>query len=247
MQYIVMDLEFNQDLTMELPSNLTKYPYEIIQIGAVKLDSNLTIVSTFDRYVKPTIYEKVSPFIVELTGIETYQLLDQEPFPVVFQDFMNFIGKEDVIFGIWGMADMKELYRNAQYHQLEHFLTNVRYINIQPYVSIHFGFPSNQLLRLQYAVTALDIPEDYPYHDAYHDAYYTAEILKKIFHMNLQPKIYDPNTISIKIRKPKKVIDYEGLFQQFEKMYDRELTLEEKDMITLAYKMGKTGQFLLDN
>jgi hypothetical protein len=35
-----------------------------------------------------------------------------------------------------------------------------------------------------------------------------------------------------------------SLIQQFEKMYDREMTKEEKSIIILAYKMGKTNQFL---
>jgi len=42
----------------------------------------------------------------------------------------------------------------------------------------------------------------------------------------------------------KKIIDVDALIYQFEKMYSREMTEEEKSIIILAYKMGKTNQFL---
>ena len=77
MHYIVLDLEFNQDpesiIDLSLiPGNLikkNKYPQEIIQIGAVKLDENLNIIEPFNRLVKPSIYGHISPFITELTGL----------------------------------------------------------------------------------------------------------------------------------------------------------------------------------
>ncbi|NLJ57295.1 MAG: DNA polymerase III, partial [Tissierellia bacterium] len=66
--YIVFDLEFNQDFTETESVEKIKgmYPFEIIQIGAVKLDSDFNIVKTFSRYIKPAIYNKISPIIEEL-------------------------------------------------------------------------------------------------------------------------------------------------------------------------------------
>lgn len=68
MQYIVYDLEFNQDFSSYNGAleNRSQYPSEIIQIGAVKLDSDFRNKGNFNRYVKPTIYSNISPFITEL-------------------------------------------------------------------------------------------------------------------------------------------------------------------------------------
>ena len=246
MHYIVFDLEFNQDFASikSLDESIKKYPYEIIQIGAVKLDQNFKTLATFNRYVKPSIYEQISAFVTDLTGITTEQLASEDYFPGVFNAFTEFIGKEDAVFCIWGMSDMKELFRNVEYHKLDKELLPIMYINLQPYVSLHFNLPKTKLLKLQTAVEMLNIPVSHPFHDAFHDAYYTAELLKKIHHPAILPKQYTKNYVNIQSRLPKKVIDFEGLFQQFNKMYGRELSNDEQNMIKLAYLMGKTNQFL---
>lgn len=52
MHYIVFDLEFNQDIPSlrEPEPNRTRYPFEIIQIGAVKLDASFQTISTFNKF-----------------------------------------------------------------------------------------------------------------------------------------------------------------------------------------------------
>lgn len=252
MKYIVFDLEFNQNFSNividEKHINLSKkalYPFEIIQIGAIKLDSYYNTISYFNRFVKPTIYTKVSTFVTELTGITTEQLLMEETFPNVYNAFLDFIEDTNSIFCTWGTSDVKELFRSANYHQLNNNYLPKKYIDIQPYTSLHFGLSSTKLLRLQAAVESLNIPIELAFHDALSDAYYTSEIFKKIHHPYMDPKTYDPEEKFVtRPIKPKKIIDVEGLIKQFEKMYNRNFTEEEKEIILLAYKMGKTHQFL---
>ena len=71
MYYIIFDLEFNQDSSslQHFDGKNTRAPFEIIQIGAIKLDVNFNTIDTFNRYVKPTFYKQITPFITELTGI----------------------------------------------------------------------------------------------------------------------------------------------------------------------------------
>jgi len=246
MHYIVFDMEFNQDFSSlrETDTKWLKYPFEIIQIGTVKLDCNLNTLATFNRYVRPTIYGKVSSFITELTGITTEQLLTKEAFPEVYNSFVEFIDDRDSIFCIWGMSDIKELFKNVKYHNLDSKLISNMYINLQPYVSRHFNLPSKHLPRLQSTVEALNVPITYSFHNALFDAYYTAEIFKKIYNPFIEPKLYDPSYVPVRQRQRKREIDFERLIQQFKKMYAREMTEEEQEMIKLAYKMGKTHQFL---
>ncbi len=246
MSFIVFDLELNQDFSsMEIRNAVKPPPFEIIQLGAVKLDSALNIVDSFNSFVKPTIYKRLNPFVVDLTGITAEKLDKEKSFPEVYRDFLRFVGEGDWVFGVWGTSDMKELYRNAELHSLSLKLVSRKYINIQPYVSLYFNYSKKNLLRLEHAVKALNIPGDYPFHDAYNDAYYTAEVFKRIYNSFIQPKVYDPTEAAIRPpRQPKRVIDVEGLLGQFQKMYARDMTEEEKGIILLAYKMGKTNQFL---
>lgn len=246
MQYIVFDLEFNQYLPSihSMGEKIAQCPFEIIQIGAIKLDLNYNTLATFNRYVKPTVYPEISTFITDLTGITTKQLLSEALFPEVYNEYMEFIGKGDNVFCTWGMSDMKELFRNAEYHNLDKKCLPNMYINIQPYASKHLDVSQVKLLSLQTAVESFKILTPYKYHNALYDAYYTAEIFKIVNCPTIQAKKYNPNFVIPHSRQPKKIIDYEKLIHQIEKMYARELSKEEQDMIILAYKMGKTNQFL---
>ena len=249
MDYIVFDLEFNQDFSTISNQKARRLCFEIIQIGAVKLDENLNTVDTFRRNVKPAIYPVINPFITELTGITSEQLAAEETFPAVFEAFAKFSHGTDSVLCSWGMADLKELFRNIEYHNIDLKLVSKRYINIQPYASLHFNLSQKKMMKLKTAAELLSIPLVYSFHDALHDAYYAAEILKRIDRESVRPKRYDPEQAAAHDRsvcrgQTRQKIDYNNLILQFEKMYGRELTEEEKSMVILAYKMGKTRQFL---
>lgn len=245
MQYIVFDLEFNQDFSsIHLDKKKRQYPFEIIQIGAVKLDKDFNTISSFNQYIKPNIYSHVSAFITDLTGITTEQLLTAKSFSEVFNEYIEFIGECDSVLCVWGMADIKELFKSVQYYKLDRNFLPKMYINLQPHTSIYLGLPPTKLINLQSAVKSLEILMPYKFHSALHDAYYTAEILKKIITPNIKAKKYNPDYVAIRPKQSKKTIDYEKLLKQFEKMYDRKLSKEEQNMIILSYKMGKTHQFL---
>lgn len=243
MQYIVFDLEFNQDFNEK---NLASYPNEIIQIGAVKLNSKFDFIDNFSRYVKPTLYSNINPYVEELTGISMEKLLSEQSFPDIYQDFIKFIGQSDTVFCVWGMADIKELFKNVKYFKLDQDLLPKKYINLQPYVSKHFGLSSKKLLQLKKAVELLCIPITHEFHDALNDAYYTAAILKIIYNRSIKPMIYDPDYVKTRPRQRKIIIDFEGLIKQFEKMYLRPMSQEEQEIIKLAYQMGRTQQFLTE-
>ena len=250
MNYIVYDLEFNQDFSapgerrVNSCKRLNRPCFEIIQVGAVKLSRDFTPKAAFDRYVKPTIYPEISPFITELTRITTEQLAKEAAFPQVYQDMIEFIGQEDSVLCVWGMSDLKELFRNIDYHKLDRKLMPRNYINLQPYASLHFQLPQNRPMKLRTTAEMLEIPLVHPFHNAYNDAFYTAEILKKLYGPSVVPNIYDPDFKPHRPRPAKKRVDLKKLIEQFEKMYERQLTEEEQGMIQLAYKMGKTRQFL---
>lgn len=248
MNYIIFDLEFNQvcpPTSEDIIIASKECPFEIIQIGAVKLNNQLEVIDGFNRLVKPAIYLEMNPFVSKLTRITTEQLSDEASFKDVFADFKSFIGDDEVVLCVWGMSDMKELFRNLKYHQINIQRVPKRYINLQPYLSEYFDLPKGLGISLRNGIDFLDIPYEVPMHNAYHDAFYTAKIFQAIYSTSIKYEIYYPEEKKEKKRPllGKKHTDTTRLIGQFEKMYSREMTNEEQDMIKLAYVMGKTQQF----
>ena len=63
---------------------------EIIQIGAVKLDTQKKeILDTFDRVVRPEINPDLSDYIKNLTGITQSRVDSAEHFEKVLRDFLE--------------------------------------------------------------------------------------------------------------------------------------------------------------
>ena len=242
MKYIIFDLEFNQSSNKE--DRLTQLPFEIIQIGALKLDENFKTISTFNELVKPTVYKNILPYIQDLTKITDEMVSSAKEFTNIYYDFMNFIGKEDITFIVWGILDLTELYKNIIYFNLPTEDLPKLYIDIQDYASKHFKVPGGKRIGLKNALDFLNINISCEFHNAFNDAYYTAEVFKKLYTDFIESKVYTHTPIRIK-SEPKKIVNYNALILQIEKMYNKRLTSEEISMIKLAYNMGKTNQFLI--
>lgn len=218
-------------------------PFEIIQIGAVKLNDNFEIIATFNRLIKPSLYNEIHPFIEELTGINTEMVATEKHFPSVYKEFLKFIGSNDFVMCVWGIDDIKQLIRNIHYHSLNIHNNIKKYIDIQNLASKEFNTPKGNRLGLKTAVEFWNIPIQNDFHNALNDAVYTCHVFKKVFNKNLKPSIYsNPNYNRIPTNSLK--VDTEKLISQFEKMFVRKMTKEEKSIIRIAYNMGKTHQFL---
>ena len=247
MNYMVFDLEFNQMFNfkkeqLSLPNPIC--PFEIIDIGAVKLDENLNVVASFDRLVKPELYKRMHPYVKKITGITKENLKTAAPFKSVYTEFIEFINDVNVLC-VWGTDDIKELFRNIEYHELDASLIPKSYIDVQHYTSKHLLHPKGTSISLSNAVKAFDIPVEFKFHNAFNDAFYTAEVFKKFHNKQIKPDIYTLH----KDRKPdrestkKTILDTQKLVKQFEKMFHREITSEEQTIIKLSYEMGNTNQF----
>ena len=248
MKYVVFDLEFNQGFDYNLNKTVPneKCPFEIIQIGAIKLDSKFKIIDTFNRYVKPQVYKKIHPFISKITKINSDTIKDAKEFKFVYNEFKNFLGDDKITFCTWGGSDLKELFRNINYYNLEYKSFPNEYINIQKYASSFFNNPSGKSIGLENAIKLIDIKQDKSYHDALNDAYYATQIFIRIHNKKMLKETcnYNTNNKNSNQNNEKKYIDYNKLFLEFRKILGRDLTKEEEYIIDLSYKMGKTGQFL---
>lgn len=263
MNYIIFDLEFNQMYTkkstytntdiLEKKHNDQKYshendktsemPFEIIQIGALKLNENFETIGTFNSFVKPTLYKEIHPFIQELTSITTEMVCNENPFPDIYEDFITFIGNDDFTMVVWGADDIKQLIKNIRFHKLSLHNNIKKYIDIQNIASKKFNTPNGNRLGLKSAVRLLNIPCENEFHNALNDAIYTAHVFRNVFNKNIKPTIYSDTNHKKDLSASLKV-DTEKLISQFEKIFNRKMTKEEKCIIRIAYNMGKTHQFL---
>lgn len=246
MNYIIYDLEFNQEDPNNKEKNTShnsKLLFEIIQIGAIKVDEYFKVIDKFNALVKPSVYKTLHPYVENLTKISMDEVYLSKTFPEVFDDFVNFIGSDNPILCVWGATDIKELIKNIKFHKLPIELIPKDYIDIQLHASKHLKAPKGSRIGLRNAVDLLNIEENGEFHDAYYDSLYTFEVFKQIYNPNIKPMIYI-DTPSKRERASKEVIDIDALFNQFNKIYSREMSDEEKEIIRVAYMMGKTRQFI---
>ena len=101
--FIVLDLEWNQSAGGK-GTSVEHLPFEIFEIGAVKLDENRKKIGEFHRLVKPCVYREMHHIISEVTHVNAEELeKNGEFFPAVAGEFLEWCG-EDPIFctsGTW--------------------------------------------------------------------------------------------------------------------------------------------------
>lgn len=120
MQYIVFDLEWNQSPTGRVIANEngSRIPFEIIEIGAVKLDENKNVISSFDRLIRPQVYFKFHKVVENMLPITMKDLQKGKDFKTVYEEFINWCGT-DFYFCTWGEADLMQLQRNMSFYGIE--------------------------------------------------------------------------------------------------------------------------------
>ena len=176
MNYIVMDLEWNQG-SPEMEAEKEEIPFEIVEIGAVKLNNERVMIDQFSELVRPQVYAELHHITRKLIHMQMEELQKGEVFPVVCQNFLDWIGKEPYMFCSWGPLDLMELQRNMRYYNMPPLTDRpIAFLDVQKLFSIAFE-DSKSRKALEYAVDFLQIEKDIPFHRAFSDAYYTAKVL----------------------------------------------------------------------
>lgn len=189
MNYIIMDLEWNQSSTGE--EEVSKVlPFEIIEIGAIKLNDKRRMISEFTELVKPQVYHEMHHITRKLIHLQMKQLETGRPFAEVMEQFREWCG-EDFIFCTWGPSDLTELQRNIRYYGLEPLSDGpIRFLDVQKLFSIAYEDRKSRR-ALEYAIDYLKIEKDIPFHRAFSDAYYTAKVLSHMDEKVLVNYSYD--------------------------------------------------------
>ena len=176
MNYIVLDLEWNQ-----CPDGKEKeealLPFEIIEIGAVKMNSEHIILDQFHELIHPQVYTSLHFMTKEIITIREEDLQSCRDFPEVIRDFIAWCG-DSPHFCTWGSTDLLELQRNMAWYRIPSpFSFPLLYFDIQKIFSIIYEDRKTRR-SLEFAVDYLNIPKETTFHNAWSDAVYTSQVIQ---------------------------------------------------------------------
>ncbi len=183
--YIVFDLEWNQSPDGKQNTN-EDLPFEIIEIGAVKMNERLEFIDEYHRLVLPQIYTRLHYRISQVTHLNIQELRRVGvPFPEAAGELMEWCGT-DPVFCTWGSMDLTELQRNMSFYELDlPFPFPLCYLDIQKLYALQMG--SRESPSLDSAAQSLGLLEDRPFHRAQDDAYYTGKVMQAIDFVTWSP------------------------------------------------------------
>jgi 3'-5' exoribonuclease 1 len=116
LNYIIFDLEASCWLGRP-PHGIN----EVIEIGAVKVNSYGEVDSTFTKFIKPTVNPILSDFCKKLTSISQDDVDRSRTFPHIIQEFMDWVGVGDESYTLisWGKYDQKQLIQDCVLHKVD--------------------------------------------------------------------------------------------------------------------------------
>ena len=178
MEYIVMDLEWNQN-----PYGKNNFhpeiPFEIIEIGAVRMSLDGEILDSFKEVIRPRIYRKLHYRTKEITHFTEEELMNGKSFRRVIRNFLEWCG-DDFMFCTWGSMDLTELQRNMKYYKMERVLDYpLFYLDLQKIYSLTYS-DGRKKTTLTEAVKFLNVEDHGGFHRALDDAIYTAKVFKNM-------------------------------------------------------------------
>ena len=180
MSYVVVDLEWNQAMSSKssvfnrLPIHLRG---EIIQIGAVRLNDDMTPGEEFQIDVKPVYFKRMHYKVKKLTGFDKERLSHGVPFPEALARFREWCG-DGVTFLTWGYDDQGILEQNIIIHDLAWDWID-GWVNLQLIYNLQTDGDKNQK-SLGTAMEHFGIEQTRVAHDALGDAYNTALVCSKL-------------------------------------------------------------------
>jgi len=174
--YIILDIEFNGR------KFASDHPMEVIEIGAVRLDSSLQYKDEFSSLIKPIYFSTLNSFIKKKTGIPQEEIDVADRFPKVITEFREWLdlSPDGVLLLTWGGEDMKRIIQDVRNHKLD-----VSYWLAAPYFDLLKGLLrarglSNDI-SVEGAMALLELDPSGSAHRALDDARMTSEIFKAIF------------------------------------------------------------------
>ena len=180
MQYIVLDMEWNQAWPGSYAAKRVpeKFRGEVIQIGAVRVTDRQIVGDEFQVLIKPKVFRKLNKKVSQLTGIKDADLAEHGiPFPDAMEQFRDWCG-DDCVFLTWGFDDIGILKENMALHGLDDTWVD-RWYNAQMIFNAQTdGATAQKALKTAMQMTGVEASR--PAHDALGDAYHTAIVCTRL-------------------------------------------------------------------
>ncbi len=188
MNYVVFDLEWNQSNT-GVSSRVEGLPFEIIEIGAIKVNADGALDAEFNELIRPQVYKEMHRITGKIVHLTMEELKHSRTFPEVATRFEMWCGTAPFLYCTWGTLDVMELQRNRKYYDMMPLTEKpMPYLDVQKLFALTYDANEPRKRRaLQDAVDYLQIEKHVPFHRAFSDAYYTAKVLQEIMQVN--PKV----------------------------------------------------------
>lgn len=218
--YIVFDLEWNQG-EAPVTRNGKTLAFEIVEIGAVKLNEKKEKIGEFSRLIKPQIHRYMHRITGKLIHLSMADLEDGDIFQVVAGDFLRWCG-DDPVFCSWGPLDLTEFQRNLDFFGMP-LLSNrpLAFYDVQKLYSLAYD-DGRSRKSLESAIEELKIEKDIPFHRALADAEYTAKVFST-FDENILRRFSFDTYVTPKTKKQEIRI----VFDNYEKYISREFSCKE--------------------
>ena len=174
MNLVVLDLEWNQAMSSKsevfnhLPIHLRG---EIIEIGAVRLNPDLSVGEEFTVDVRPVYFRRMHYKVKKITGFDKERLSHGLSFPEAMEALRLWCG-DGVTFLTWGWDDQGIFEQNIIIHDLDWDWIG-GWVNLQMIYNLQTGGDKNQK-SLASAMEHFEIEQTRTAHDALGDAYNTA-------------------------------------------------------------------------
>ena len=165
MNLVVLDLEWNQAMSSKsevfnhLPIHLRG---EIIEIGAVKLNPDLSLGEEFTADVRPVYFRRMHYKVKKITGFDKDRLARGLSFPEAMEKLRLWCG-DDVTFLTWGWDDQGIFEQNIIIHDLD-WDWIAGWVNLQMIFNLQTGGDKNQK-SLSAAMEHFEIPQTRVAHD----------------------------------------------------------------------------------
>ncbi len=218
--YIVFDLEWNQG---DAPAcrDGKSLNFEIVEIGAVKLNSKKEKIGEFSRLIKPQVHKHMHRITGKLIHLTMEDLENGDNFEEVAKEFLAWCGK-DPMFCSWGPLDLTEFQRNLDFFGLPLLSDRpIAFFDVQKLFSLAYDDGKSRK-SLETAVDELCLEKDIPFHRALADAEYTAKIFRTFGERVLKRVSFD-TYVTPKTKKQ----EIRVTFDNYEKYSSREFYTKE--------------------
>lgn len=173
MQFIALDLEWNNVYGKKIKGFFN----EIIEFGAVKIDSEGNVFDEFTCLVNTQVGKKLRANTKELTHITNDEIKTGLLFTKAVSEFKKWIGKEESVIMTWGDSDVRVLIDNCKYFGCGDRIPFLdKYMDLQKYFQRIKCTSKSQQIGLSNAAELVGISDDgYSLHRALDDSKLTAK------------------------------------------------------------------------